>query len=520
MLPTITRVCYGFRSVVSRLAPQENFGLRIILSEMSSNTKHELTPGPNRKASKKIKYSRNHTRRSTVDGTTASFNGEENENSDKKNANRKNRDPLNRDSEDVDGSAFHIHEGSFASVAMREKHDRELPDITANSLDPGVIKRKVALVVGYIGTNYSGFQINADGITIHSEIEWALYKCGFLHPDNFGIPPKYGWSTSGRTDKGVHAAAQVCSVKLEFLPNQTVDDVRELLNRELPLDIRILDVIRTTRSFCARTSRDSVRYHYLIPSFLFASNLNELFAFSRERETDSWTEDELRNLHKTLATVRVTPDQLSTLKEAFHAYEGTKHFHNFSKRVSSAEGRSQRFIKSYEVLDPYLIGDMEWIPTTVWGQSFLIYQIRKMVGMAVDVARGAASMDVIRKGLRKDIIIKTAAAPGQGLFMEEAVYTIYNNRKSRTTDLQDIDFATEQSYLHQQWKEYKNVIVDHIAQEEARYGNFAKFLYWLEFSFMRHQFYDPEWNAKNQQSGLKSRGKNEDDASDEWLGPC
>lgn len=44
---------------------------------------------------------------------------------------------------------------------------------------------------------------------MEAELELALYLAGAMSKDNFGNPRKVSWSRSGRTDKGVHAAAQV-----------------------------------------------------------------------------------------------------------------------------------------------------------------------------------------------------------------------------------------------------------------------------------------------------------------------
>lgn len=52
---------------------------------------------------------------------------------------------------------------------------------------------------------------NKGAKTIEAELELALYLAGTISKDNFGNPRKVSWSRSGRTDKGVHAAAQVMS---------------------------------------------------------------------------------------------------------------------------------------------------------------------------------------------------------------------------------------------------------------------------------------------------------------------
>jgi len=156
-------------------------------------------------------------------------------------------------------------------------------------------KKKIALLVGFLGTNYyAGMQINNDQKSLQAYLEWALYQAHYISPSNFGYPSKYSWSNSARTDKGDHASAQVCSTKVEIpmlshppfvaQPQQTQklsklqnhdydwNKVRKTINQYLPPDIRILDVVRTTSKFCAQSQRNKVRYQYMIPSFILQSH--------------------------------------------------------------------------------------------------------------------------------------------------------------------------------------------------------------------------------------------------------
>lgn len=105
--------------------------------------------------------------------------------------------------------------------------------------------------------------------TIQAEVERAFFETGMLSLSNYGYPRKYGWSNSARTDKGVHAAAQVCSAKvLVPTPGEDLDELRVRVNERLPSDICLLDVKKVTKSFQAKTARDKVRYQYMVPSYL------------------------------------------------------------------------------------------------------------------------------------------------------------------------------------------------------------------------------------------------------------
>lgn len=84
-------------------------------------------------------------------------------------------------------------------------------------------KRRVAMVVGYVGSRYSGLQ-KAEGTpegapaveTIESTLERALFEAGYIKESNFGDLDKIGWARCSRTDKGVHAARNVVSAKIEL----------------------------------------------------------------------------------------------------------------------------------------------------------------------------------------------------------------------------------------------------------------------------------------------------------------
>ena len=398
----------------------------------------------------------------------------------------------------LDGSNTGAEENSAATIPTNQTQQQQ------QQQQPKRSKKKVAFLLGYLGTNYSGFQINPAQRTLQATFELALLQCHLLDIRNFGFPNKYAWSTSGRTDKGVHAVAQVCSAKIEMLPDhQTVDDVRRLLNQVLPDDIRVLDVVRTTRNFCAKTQRDRVRYQYMIPSFLLAnvSTIRNIFekrkAPSNGRHpTDPLSSTELKQLQDDFRDYRVTPSQLQSLKTALHMYEGTHSFHNFTKGVSPNEARATRYIVSFHVEDPIIFDNgTEWIPTQVLGQSFLLHQIRKMICMAIEVVRGAASMETIELAMSKDnnsSTIQVGLAPAHGLYLEMSYYAGYNRRKQTNAELHDIEWEREDLPAHARWKEFRNgSVMKHVVDEEEKEGNFVKFLFLQEYFYDRDRAYDP-----------------------------
>lgn len=395
----------------------------------------------------------------------------------------------NRRGLDHDWESQTPHLGSFANPELQKQFHVQVP--TFDDTTTKIPKRKVAILLAYTGTNYGGFQINANQRTLHSEIELALYKARFLSKDNFGFPHKYSWSSSARTDKGVHACAQVVSCKLSV--GDDMDAAREEVNGFLPADIRVLDIVKTSKSFCAKTQRDRARYTYMVPSFLLyvRTELQDLFkrvlGGPNPREGRSarhpLSQEEISQLSTELYKFRATPQHVQDLQDTLSQYEGTKSFHNFTNKKTAQDADAQRYIISFQTQEPIMMEGIEWIPTQVVGQSFLLHQIRKMVSLAIDVARGSASMTVMDHALSK-ACINLNLAPAQGLFLDMSIFEGYNRHK-KNAHVQHLDWVTDPTTpAVQRWSNFREgVIMKHIGQEEASQGNFVRYLYVQEYVY-------------------------------------
>lgn len=69
-----------------------------------------------------------------------------------------------------------------------------------------------------------------------------------------------------------------------------------------------------------------------------------------------------------------------------------------------------------------------WVRMVVTGQSFMLHQIRKMVGVAVAVMRGLAPKNAISLALEPRRDVNTCIAPDVGLFLDESLFDSYNTR--------------------------------------------------------------------------------------------
>lgn len=113
------------------------------------------------------------------------------------------------------------------------------------------------ITLSYKGTNYAGWQVQPNAITIQQKVEEALFILFKIHIRANG---------SGRTDAGVHARRQV--VHADF-PDTKVIDTHKLtrsLNGILPPDIVILDIEKVQQDFNARFDATYRTYHYYFSS--------------------------------------------------------------------------------------------------------------------------------------------------------------------------------------------------------------------------------------------------------------
>ena len=126
-------------------------------------------------------------------------------------------------------------------------------------------KRKCAVMLGYCGTGYNGLQIQNDPNvkTIERDLYTALHKAGAISLENSLDLKKSGFQRCARTDKGVHAAGNVVSLKM------IIEDpeIKEKINEHLPQQIRIWGIQRTTKGFDCRKMCSSRVYEYLLPTY-------------------------------------------------------------------------------------------------------------------------------------------------------------------------------------------------------------------------------------------------------------
>ena len=117
--------------------------------------------------------------------------------------------------------------------------------------------KNIKLTLAYDGTNYHGWQIQPNEITIQSVIENSLEKL---------FKRKVKVIGQGRTDTGVHAIGQVASFKLPVivLKNMKIPQIKAALNSVLPQDVAVMDVEPVSLDFHPRFDARERVYRYVV----------------------------------------------------------------------------------------------------------------------------------------------------------------------------------------------------------------------------------------------------------------
>ncbi|CAL8109677.1 unnamed protein product [Orchesella dallaii] len=258
---------------------------------------------------------------------------------------------------------------------------------------------KAAILLSYNGQGYFGMQMQNNGTrTIENDLMKAFHEAGFVSEEGFQKPQSIRFQRAARTDKNVSAARQIISLKVpkHFDP----DDV----NKHLPDQIRVMDFRRVTHGFDAKIACCARTYMYMIPTFAFVPLEKEV--------TESY---------------RITPEVLESVRDKLKKYQGTQNFHNFTSRRKPTDPSSKRFIMSFTAGEPFLKDGLEYVVLKVKGQSFMLHQIRKMIGLVVAMLRGYASEETMKNAFTLEKV-DIPMAPGLGLMLGEVHYDQYNRK--------------------------------------------------------------------------------------------
>ncbi|XP_060851172.1 pseudouridylate synthase 1 homolog isoform X1 [Rhopalosiphum padi] len=278
-------------------------------------------------------------------------------------------------------------------------------------IEPRVKRKKCAILLAYSGQGYLGLQRNKGTKTVEEELLLALKSKNLITDEGFEQIQTMNFQRAARTDKGVSALRQIISL---LLP-EDVD--KQVINSALPEQIRVLDIRRTTKGFNSKNSCDGRTYSYTCPTFAFAP---------AEATIDF--------------NYRIDATVIDRINEIVKSFLGCHNYHNYTSKKKPGDPSAQRYMVSFYCDKPYEKDGVELISLYVRGQSFMLHQIRKMVGVIIAICRGVAKHDVIERSWQPDRL-DLPIAPGLGLVLEEVHYDKYNGKFGNDGMHERLDFV-------------------------------------------------------------------------------
>ncbi|CAH8856653.1 unnamed protein product [Trichobilharzia szidati] len=327
--------------------------------------------------------------------------------------------------------------------------------IAAAARSGGRLKRKkCAILMMYSGWGYYGMQRCPVFPTIEGELSKAFFACGQLESLTGEEHKKFHFQRASKTDKSVSALGQVCSMLLG-----DNNDLVSKLNDALPENIRILDIIRTTRCFSAKGSCSHRVYDYLLPTFA----LSPASSSTLLNDSSCWN-------------YRVTAEQITRANHLLGRYQGTHNFYNFTSGRLATDKSCNRFIISAECMPAFLLGDHEYTLIRITGQSFMLHQIRKMIGLMLAILKGYTKEDVFDLVFQRERL-DIPKAPGLGLMLNQVDFSQYNQKYQNDGIHDPIDWS---KYEEQRDKFKLQYIYEHIDRVETEEKSMYEWLLTLD----------------------------------------
>lgn len=256
--------------------------------------------------------------------------------------------------------------------------------------------RNIKLTVSYEGTRYAGWQTQKRPAgkkrTIQEVIETALSRI---------LQEQVKVIGSGRTDAGVHAAAQTANFTTRSLLE--CGNIQRALNSILPVDIRISCAEEVCSAFHSRFTAQSKLYRCTIVNGGWISPFMVRYAH--------W--------------VRY-PLDVSRMRQAAAYLLGRHNFRSFQ----SADKKERPAIRTLKRLDVAAVAyqtavgvEEKVISIVIEADGFLYRMARNIAGTLIEVGRGRLEPEEIKKILAaKNRAYAGPCAPAKGLCLVEVCY--------------------------------------------------------------------------------------------------
>ncbi len=236
--------------------------------------------------------------------------------------------------------------------------------------------------LAYKGSAYSGFQRQKNANSVQSEIEKALCR---VYSKDIIIHP------ASRTDKGVHANGQVFHYDSDILIDS--NKLAMVINRQLPADIRIVELESVADDFHARYNVKSKEYIYVLNTGTYDLFMHDLM-YQYGKDLD-----------------------VKKCKELSEIFIGKHDFKPFMAAGSDKENTIRTIYK----ID--FTTEKEIVTMAISGDGFLYKMIRIMMGTFFDYSESKKSLKEIEENFKagnREYFKRTASATG--LYLNRIYY--------------------------------------------------------------------------------------------------
>lgn len=255
--------------------------------------------------------------------------------------------------------------------------------------------QKFKIEISYDGTDYYGWQIQPKHHTISSCMQNAFNSAFGKNINIIG---------TSRTDTGVHALGQIASFKTDL--KLQPEKILKIWNQHLPKSILIKNIKSVSNNFHPQANVHQKTYYYhlfLKKPLPFVARYGWFYKFINQVD-------------------------LEKFKKILQLYVGKHDFASFCKTEEEKDT-----IRKIDNIIVKKFARFGIIQITIKGKSFLRFQIRRMIGYALDVSRQPElSIDYIKNILNtpnsQQQLIK---AEGCGLCLKKIVYKNEINSKKR-----------------------------------------------------------------------------------------
>lgn len=242
---------------------------------------------------------------------------------------------------------------------------------------------RILLRVAYDGTNYSGWQIQPNAITVEEVLNKALED---LFKQNIEI------TGASRTDAGVHAYGNVAVFDADT--RMPAEKISYALNQRLPEDVRVVQSHQVADDFHPRHADCIKTYEYKIWNDRFENPMMRLYSHFYHGELD-----------------------VDKMNDACRYFIGEHDFTSFCS-VGSQVKSKVRTIHSLEVTRQDKL-----VTIRVTGNGFLYNMVRIIAGTLLKVGQGVIEPAKIRTIIEaKDRESAGPTAPARGLALVEIKY--------------------------------------------------------------------------------------------------